>query len=67
MKARFMMENPDQIEATMKITMTLAEWTDLRDQLSRDWPSWRLSSFITDLVGQSRKVFYPEVQEGEIK
>lgn len=34
MKARFMIENPDEVEATLKITMTVKEWTELRDQLS---------------------------------
>ena len=59
-KVRFMMENPDSIEATMKITMTLKDWSDLRDQLQSKWPSSWLSNGITDLLGQSRKVFYPE-------
>lgn len=60
MKARFMVESPDEIEATMKITMTIREWTELRDQLANKWPSSRLSSFITDLVMQARKVYYAE-------
>ncbi len=60
MKARFMMESPDAIEATMKITMTMKDWCDLRDQLQEKWPSSRLSNMITNMLGQARKVFYPE-------
>jgi hypothetical protein len=58
MKARFMIEEPDKIEATMKITMTVKEWTELREQLSRNWPSCRLSAAITSVLIEARKVYY---------
>jgi hypothetical protein len=57
-KARFMIENPDDIQATMKITMSIKEWTELRDQLDSTWPSWRLSSAITHVISEARKVYY---------
>lgn len=60
MKARFMIEAPDEIEATMKITMSVKEWTELRDQLQSKWPSSRLQSAITDVLSQARKVYYVE-------
>ena len=60
MEARFMIENPDKVEATMKITMSIKDWTELRDQLAKAYPSWKLSSMITNLLGQARKVFYEE-------
>ena len=58
MKARFMVEEPGEIIATMKITMPIKEWIELRDQLANSWPSSDLSRNITDLVVQARKVFY---------
>ena len=58
MKARFMIENPDNIEATIKITMTVKEWVELRDQLEHKWPSSRLSDAITSVVIEARKVYY---------
>lgn len=62
MKARFMIENPDAIEATMKITMTVKEWTELRDQLGGRWPSSRLNSAITHVIIEARKTYYaPEL------
>jgi len=64
MKARFMIEAPDKIEATMKITMTIKEWTELRDQLANQWPSWELSRNITDLITQARKIYYAEQDAG---
>jgi len=63
MKARYMIENPQDIEATMKITMTVKEWEELRDQLQQRWPSARLSSIITSLLSEARKVVYPPEHE----
>lgn len=65
MKARFMIENPDEIVATMKITMSVKDWVSLRDQLQNAYPSWMLSRAITDLVTEARKVFHHE-SEAEV-
>lgn len=67
MKTRLVIENPDQIEATIKITMTLKEWAEMRDQLSGKHPSWQLSAAINDVLSQGRRVFYatePEQSDG---
>jgi hypothetical protein len=58
-RARFLIENPDDLEATMKITMKLKEWIELRDQLQNAWPSSRLSGAITSVIAEARKTFYP--------
>jgi len=58
MEARFMIETPDNIQATMKLTMSLKEWGDLRDQLQKQWPSSRLSQAITHVLAAASKVYY---------
>jgi hypothetical protein len=58
MKARFMIENPDEMEATIKITMPVKEWIELRDQLAEKWLSSRLSMAITSVVNEARQVYY---------
>lgn len=58
MKARFMIEEPQSVECTMKITMSVKEWEDLRDQLAAKWPSSRLSESITGILTEVRKVYY---------
>jgi len=58
MNARFMVEDPDSIVFTMKITMTAKQWTDLRDTLTKVYPSSELSNTITSLLIDARKVFY---------
>lgn len=63
MKARFLIENPGAIEATMKITMTVKEWEELRDQLASKWPSSRLSQAITSVLIDARRVVYADEKD----
>lgn len=60
MEFRYMAESPDELNFTMKITMKAKEWNELLDQLNNSYPSWKLSSAITDLLSQARKVFWTE-------
>lgn len=60
MNGRFKAENPNKIEFTLTVTATAEEWITLRDQLQEKWPSSRLSTMITDLVSQARKIFWEE-------
>ena len=54
-----MIDEPAKIECTMKLTMTLQEWQELREQLASKWPACELSRLITDLLTQARRVYYP--------
>ena len=50
MKARLLIENPNDVEGTVKLTMKMSEWEALREQLQNAWPSSQLSYAITDLL-----------------
>jgi hypothetical protein len=58
MRATFQIRNPDEIEATVTVTMTIKEWRGLRGQLTRDWPSWKFGSVIGDAIRQAEESFY---------
>lgn len=62
MYARFQVTEPDKIEVTMVLTMTVKQWKDLRDTLKDEWPAADLSMKISDLVNQVDKHFYPEAR-----
>jgi len=62
MQGRFMMEKPEEMTATVKLTATVKEWEELRDQLTNKWPSSDLSRILTEIIGQARKVIYPTEQ-----
>ncbi len=59
-----MIEEPQDIIATMKITMTVKEWEDLRDQLEKKWPSSGLTNVINSLLLDARRVIYAPEKEG---
>ena len=60
MEARFSIENPDEIEATLKMTMPIGNWIRLKDQLENKWPSSDLNRTIAGLLLQVTQTFYPD-------
>ena len=56
MRARMMVERPDDIEMTLKLTMPMSDWDKLRDQLNQSYPGWRLSAAINQMMASARKV-----------
>lgn len=64
-EARMMVDNPDEVRVTMKITMSVGQWCELRDQLQSKFPSVHLSATINDLLMKIRKVEYPDLERPE--
>lgn len=52
MKTIIRVENPDEAEVTLTITMKLKEWRELREQLAARWPSREISKAIGNAVGR---------------
>ena len=66
MKARYMIENPGELSATLKITMKVKEWEELRDQLASTYPSWKFASAITSIITDARRIIYaPDEKEAD--
>lgn len=63
MKTKLKATNTKDIEFELTMTMTLERWQELQEQLSRDWPSWELSSAISDMVTQANKVYLNRTDE----
>jgi hypothetical protein len=57
MKTQLRIENPDDAQMTLTTTMTAREWKALRDQLVSTYPSWKLSTAITNMVNSATKAF----------
>lgn len=62
MTARIMIENPRDVVVTLKITAPIHDLEDLRDQLSRAYPSWAFSAILTDAITKARAVVYSETE-----
>jgi len=55
--------NPDSIEMTLEMTMTLREWKALKDEQPINEPTWHLRKAIGDMVTKATKHFYPETPQ----
>jgi hypothetical protein len=60
MKTILEVTNPDSIEFTLSITMSLEDWKILKKQLPEIFPAFDLSCKITNMIIQANKNFYPE-------
>jgi uncharacterized membrane protein len=68
MKTTIKIEDPENVELSMTITMPMSSWKKLNDQLSHAdirsaHPSWELSRDISKLVEQMRKHFSEELAQ----
>jgi len=67
-KARFLAENPNKIEFTMKITMTAEEWERLRDAMDKAPKVYELNQLryaVCDVLAQARKIFWAQEEKTE--
>lgn len=68
MDVRMKCEKPGDIEYTVTITMKAGDWERLRDQMAKAdyaWPLSTLKSHISDLLGQARKIYWPQNEANE--
>lgn len=64
MRARFQFIKPEEMEATISITMPLKEWREVMRQLpSSEHPSWRLSMLIANVLGQVEPYIAADVRD----
>lgn len=62
MEGTFKLKDPDKMEATLTMTMTIERWKRLREQLESSYPSSDLSWLITMLVTKAQKEFAEETK-----
>jgi hypothetical protein len=65
MTTKLKVENPDGIELTLTMTMTLGQWKELRGQLAGKWPAWDLGNAIREMIQKADTHFSSDVKEGE--
>lgn len=58
MRAKIIVERPEDIEMTLKLTMPISEWDRLRGQLSLGYPAWKLTSAINEMILRARATYY---------
>lgn len=60
MKTSLKVQNPDSIEMTLTVTMTLGDWKTLQRQLATPWPAWKLGEAINNMVHKANANFTPD-------
>lgn len=54
MKIQGKYNNIENIEVSMTITMTIAEWEKLCQQMTSNWPSWEVAQAISLFVDKAK-------------
>ena len=65
MRATFEAQNPESINFTIQITMSLKDWNELDELLENAWPATELKSLIRSACDQANKTYYPQIREDE--
>lgn len=61
MKSTFKMQNPDAVEMTLTVTMTLKDWQELRHQLvGGPYLSVTLASHVRKMVDDATNAYHAE-------
>lgn len=45
--------NPDKVELTLTLTLTVGEWREIMRELPQKWPHWQLGGIIADAIGKT--------------
>lgn len=57
------LQNQEEIELTLSITMTIKDWRDLQKDLPTRYPHWKLGSAITDALLKVQTTIYKEIKQ----
>lgn len=62
MKFMIHTDRVDTMEATMQITMTVAQWRQLREQIDTAHPGWKFATAIRELIERADAHFEENVE-----
>lgn len=63
MKIQGKINDTDEVEVTLAITMTLKEWKALDEAIPAKYPFWKISSAITDAYFKIHKTINEEIEK----
>lgn len=64
LEAQISFPKPEEIRASMTITMPIKQWEHIANQLSTEvYEEWPLRAAIMDLVRQAKRVLYAEPEK----
>lgn len=60
MKAKLQIDKPDELMATMTVTMKISEWRSIQKKIETGdtgWPQWAFASLIQQLVKKAMSAY----------
>lgn len=66
MEGEFKIEKPDEMRATLKMTMSIAEWKSVQEQLGSKWPAGTLNRMITAVVAKAQATFQATIKAEDV-
>jgi len=65
MKGKFSLNDVDDVQATLEITMSIRDWKSLKKSLAAKYPDWKVGNMIANVVHQATEAFEAEGDLGE--
>lgn len=60
MKFKMKIDSPAEVSVTLTVTMKVHEWVALQSQLGGNFPSWKFSAAINEMLSEMRKTIEQE-------
>jgi len=53
MKATATIVDPEKVQLTIALTMTVGQWKELMAKLPSEYPAWKFSALVREVLGKS--------------
>ena len=60
MRGTYKIQDADNIDCTLTVTMTVKQWEELSEQLNETYPSWQLSSMVNKMTREARQTIFAD-------
>lgn len=62
-EASFKLADPNEVRATLSVTMTLRDWSKLDDQIGgTSWPAWDFKMKIREMIREAERHFHAQAE-----
>ena len=60
MRYRFSLDNPDDMRATLTITLTIKDWKAVAEEMGTTHPAWKVTAAIREMITRAETKFFGE-------
>ena len=63
MRGKFALVDPEEMEASLTVTMKIKDWRDLMRQMPHPWPAAEFGSLLATMIGEAGQTFHANEQD----